>query len=111
MTKEAYFEMCEMYGAEPIESDIPVEIGDFPEEVQTAFQIYQLLQDRWEGMSGTYMGKDLAAISNIFEIFEIQKSDRKTYLEYISIIDRERISVMDIRRKQEESLRNKESPK
>ena len=31
MTKEAYFEMCEMLGSEPLESEIPLELDDFPD--------------------------------------------------------------------------------
>lgn len=59
MDKQAYFEMCEMLGSEPIDDEIPVEADDFPELVQKALHIYSYLPDIWEGMSGTYMGKDL----------------------------------------------------
>ena len=34
MTKEMYFEMCEALGNDPVESEIPVELDDFPLEIQ-----------------------------------------------------------------------------
>ena len=49
MTKEQYFEMCDMLGTEPDESEMPIEQEDFPYELQQAFQIYYLLRDVWEG--------------------------------------------------------------
>lgn len=102
--------MCEMLGSEPQESDIPVELSDFPDEVQTAFQVYQVLQDHWEGMSGTYMGKNLTGLSEVFDVYEVPKTDRKMVLEFIHLIDRERMTNLDQKRKQEESLKTK-SPK
>ena len=111
MTKDSYFEMCEMMGTEPVEEDIPVEISDFPDEVQVAFQVYQALQDHWEGMSGTYMGKNLTGIVDIMELYEVDKDTRKQTLEFITMIDRERMTQYDQKRKQEESLKSQQSPK
>ena len=102
--------MCEVMGSAPNEDEIPVELDDFPDEVQTAFQVYQVLQDHWEGMSGTYMGKNLTGLGEVFEVYEVPKTDRKMILEFIHLIDRERMTTMDQKRKQEESLKNK-SPK
>lgn len=110
MTKENYFEMCEMMGTEPQETDIPVEISDFPDEVQIAFQVYQVLQDHWEGMSGTYMGKNLTGLGEILDVYEVEKSDRKLILELINLIDRERMIQYDEKRKQEDSLKSQKSP-
>lgn len=110
MTKEDYFDMCEMMGTQPVDSEIPVEISDFPIEFQTAFEIYYNLQDHWEGMSGTYMGKNTVGIGSIFDIFEIPIQERRTYLEYISLIDSERIKTIENKRKQEDSLKSKKSP-
>lgn len=110
MTKDQYFEMCEMMGYEPNDKDIPVELDDFPSEVQTAFQVYQVLQDHWEGMSGTYMGKNLTGVKDILDIFEVDPLDRKLILELIGMIDRERMIQYDAKRKQEESLKETKSP-
>jgi len=110
MTKDQYFEMCEMMGDQPVDDDIPVELADFPAEVQTAFEVYQVLQDHWEGMSGTYMGKNLTGIKDILDIFEVENQDRKTVLEFINLIDRERMTQYDNKRKQEDSIKSKKSP-
>ena len=110
MTKDQYFEMCEMMGTQPKEEFIPIELSDFPDELQTAFQVYQVLQDHWEGMSGTYMGKNLSGLSEIFEVYEVDRSDRRLILEFIHLIDRERMVTYDQKRKQEESLKNTKSP-
>lgn len=110
MTKDQYYEMCEMMRTAPREEEIPLELDDFPGEVQTAFQIYQILQDHWDGMSGTYMGKNLNGLGEILEIYEVEQSDKKLILELIAIIDRERSLQIDQKRKQEESLKNQKAP-
>lgn len=74
-------------GSEPIEGEIPIELSDFPDIVQTAFHVYGFLQDIWEGMSGTYMGKAMSGIIDIFNILEIDKEDRKLILELVVLID------------------------
>jgi hypothetical protein len=61
-------------------------------------------------MSGTYMGKSLSAIETIFNIFEVEKTERRFILEMISMIDGERISMISKQKKQEDSARNQKSP-
>lgn len=87
MTKDAYFDMCEMLGSEPIEEEIPVERGDFPVEVQEAIEVYYRLRDEWDTMSGTYMGKSYVGLRDILDIMEIPQEDRKWTLDWISIMD------------------------
>ena len=53
---------------------MPLDSSVFPEEVQVAFFIFNLLSDNWEGMSGTYLGKDW---SNIIEIFKLHGIDNQ----------------------------------
>ena len=91
MTKEAYFEMCETLGEEPIEENIPVEIEDFPYEVQEAFSIYSLLQDNWDGFSGSYQGKSFAGISELLDIFEVETEYRKFFIQLLYKIDSIRV--------------------
>jgi hypothetical protein len=110
MTKDQYFEMCEMMGTDVFEEEIPVELNDFPAEVQTAFEVYQVLQDHWEAMSGTYMGKNLTGVKDILDIYEVEHTDRKLILELINLIDRERMIQYDAKRKQEDSLKSSKSP-
>jgi hypothetical protein len=71
MTKDAYFEMCEMLAQEPIEEEIPVEVADFPDLVQQCFVIYGILSDCWDSMGGGYMGKDYAIVFNLFQVYSI----------------------------------------
>lgn len=57
---------------------MPLELSDFPEEVQVAFFMFSLLPDYWEGMSGTYMGKHWNGIEYFFNLYKIE--DQKTIL-------------------------------
>jgi hypothetical protein len=75
MTKDAYFEMCEMLGQEPNEEEIPVELSDFPELVQQCFVIYQVLADNWDSMGGGYMGKDYSIVFDLFNLYQITEPE------------------------------------
>jgi hypothetical protein len=92
--------MCELMGTTPKQEDIPVELDDFPEEVQGAFSIYFILQDQWEGMSGTYMGKNMTGICDIFQIYGVMPEDRKTVFEIIHLIDQERTAQIALLKSQ-----------
>lgn len=74
-------------GNDPIDDEIPVDLTDFPSMVQISFKIYEYLQDIWEGMGGTYMGKNISSIGNIFDILDIDKEDRSLMLELVVLID------------------------
>lgn len=87
MTREQYFEMCEMMGSEPVEDEIPVEIDDLPTEAQTALELYNILQDQWDSVVGRYEGKNLSNIKHVFDIWEIAKSEQKLMLNLVLIID------------------------
>jgi hypothetical protein len=70
MSKDAYFEMCEMMGSEPKDEEIPIEFNDLPDVVQQALEIYGFLPDRWEGMSATFLGKDYSiAVPENYECY------------------------------------------
>jgi len=75
MTKDAYFEMCEMLGQEPDEEEVPTELSDFPELVQQCFVIYGILADNWDSMGGNYMGKDYSIVFDLFELYQITESE------------------------------------
>lgn len=87
MTKEAYFEMCEMMGTEPKEEDVPVEIDDFPLEVQQALHVYRMLRDEWDTMSGTYLGKTLIGITEVMDATEVEPEDRRLIITLVRMID------------------------
>lgn len=94
MTKEVYFDMCEMLGTEPVESEIPIEISDLPEIVQDTFNIYYLLRDIWEPMSGSYLGKDTSNIFNLFELYDVEKAEQRVIITIIRIIDSVRTKLI-----------------
>lgn len=98
MTKEQYFEMCEMMGSDPNPSEVPVEYEDLHDEVQEAMAVYNMLQDNWDSMNGIYMGKVLTGISDIFSIMEVQ--DPKTIYFIITILDRNRSEILNAKHKQ-----------
>lgn len=87
MTKDAYFEMCEALGSEPIEEEIPVEQGDFPIEVQEAIDVYYRMRDEWDTMSGTYLGKSFAGFQDVLDIMDIPKGDRRWIMDWITVMD------------------------
>ncbi len=98
MTKEAYYEMCEALGTEPVEEEIPVEMDDFPEEVQEAINVYYKLRDEWDTMNGVYMGKSYTGLIDILDILEIPKQDRKYVLEWVSVMDASRSKMLEAQR-------------
>ncbi len=98
MTKDQYFEMCEMLGSEPVDGEIPVEFQDFIPEVQQAFIVYNKLRDEWDTMNGVYMGKSYSGLQEIFEIYEIDRDSRKMFLDWFSTIDGIRRKLYDAKK-------------
>ena len=94
MTKETYFEMCEMLGEEPIEAEIPVDPNDFPPLVQQCLTIYSLLEDRWDSVGGGYLGKNYSIIFNFFELYEVDSIESLLMLEFIQHIDAIRSKIV-----------------
>ena len=90
MSRDAYFEMCEALGAEPIESEIPVDEEDLCIEALQAFEVSSFLPDRYEGMSGMYLGKDMGGIGDILDVLGIQ--DRYHVLLFLRVIINEKIA-------------------
>ncbi len=87
MTKEKYLLMCEQLGKEPLPEEIPSEFEDFPHVVQTAMNIHAILPDKWEGFSGTYMGKDYILLPYLAD--EVYAVENKAQLvQFITLIDR-----------------------
>ena len=80
-----YLAVCEKLGKEPDLSKIPIDTHNFPYEVQLAFVVHDTLPDRWEGMSGSYLGKEWSAVGTLLDIYEI--TERKTVLFFLKTID------------------------
>lgn len=88
MTKDKYFEICEMLGSEPNTDEIPVEFADLPDIVQQAIEIYGFLPDRWEGMSATFLGKDYSIAFDLFKTYEIDNYvEQRLLLRIMSVVD------------------------
>ena len=51
---------------------MPLDSTDFPEEIQVAFFIYSFLPDKWEGMSGAYLGKEWGEVEYLFRLYEVE---------------------------------------
>ena len=100
MTKQMYFEMCEAVGSEPIASEIPVEMEDFPAEIQEVFSIYFLLADVWDGMNGTYQGKNTVIIFELLNLYKIDREDQLVYLTFIRAMDNIRKRLINEKAKQ-----------
>lgn len=96
MTKEAYYDMCEALGSEPIDDEVPIEYDDLLLEVQEALSIYSKLRDDWDGMNGVYLGKNYSGIMDIFSVLEVE--DKRTIFELILIIDKCRQDILESKR-------------
>lgn len=97
-------------GSEPIESEIPLVLSDFPETVQLTFVIYAVLQDIWDSMGGNYLGKDLGNIFKLFELYEVEPNEQLLVLSLIQQMDAVRSHLVGERLKQErEASSNKKA--
>ncbi len=64
---------------------MPLDTSDFPPDVQVAFFIFGLLEDNWDTMSGTYLGKKWGSIEYFFNLYEVQEP--KTVLQFMKIYE------------------------
>ena len=60
-------------------------MGDFPPEVQVAFLLHDLLPDRWDGMSGSYFGKDMSSLGTLLKVHKVE--DKKNTIFWIKQIE------------------------
>ena len=83
---------------------MPLTQSDFPAEVQLAFFMFDLLSDVFEGMSGTYMGKDWSHCTQLFELWEVEDPKIVMYFMkmYERIIMQDRSEEAERKRKQDE---------
>lgn len=90
MTRDGYFEMCEVMGTVPKDDEIPVEFDDLITEVQECVVIYNSLRDSWEFVGGNYLGKDLSYIEAVFKMYQVPPDMYRWYLEIVLEIDKMR---------------------
>lgn len=105
---ETYLTLCEQLGQEPDPEKMPLDTSIFPYEVQVAFFVLDLLPDRWEGMSGTYMGKDWSSAEFIFKIYSVENIPTVVFFAkvYESLLVNHRAEKAEKKRKSEQR-RNK----
>jgi len=91
-------------GVLPDPTKMPLGPSDFPDEVQVAFFMFDLLSDTWEGTSGSYLGKNWAHCEHIFSIHGVSDPTVTLYFMklYEHIIMRYRLEKQEERRKQSE---------
>ena len=61
-------------GVEPKEEDVPKDPSTFSLEAQQALIMLNVLPDKWEGMSGTWLGKEYAGLLDIMDLYQRQKT-------------------------------------
>ena len=59
-------------GWEPKEEDLPQDGSNLSLECQQTLTILNALPDNWEGMNGTWLGKDYSGLSAVMDIYEIE---------------------------------------
>ena len=59
-------------GWEPKEEDLPQDGTNLSLECQQALTILNALPDNWEGMNGTWLGKDYSGLSAVMDIYEVE---------------------------------------
>jgi len=85
---------------------MPLTSSDFPEEVQVAFFIFSFLSDVWDGMSGTYLGKDWGIVFRLFDLYKID--NEKDILFFMKLYE---MAVIEYRAKESEKRRKAEERK
>lgn len=86
MTAEQYFAMCEQMGWEPRPEEIPKDVSSLSYQSQIALLLFNILPDRIEGMSGTWLGKEFSCLETFMNIYEVV--DRREVLDLIMVIHR-----------------------
>ena len=71
MDIEQYLQMCEQMGWEPKDEEMPKDPGSLSYNVQGALLLFNALPDIWEGMSGSWMGKDYSGLIAIMDIYQL----------------------------------------
>jgi hypothetical protein len=86
---------------------MPVTVDQYPLEVQQAFLIHDLLPDRWDGMSGSYFGKDMSALGSLLDIWEIE--DKRTIVYFIKHIEARKVEKINKELEQKRKAKERSS--
>jgi hypothetical protein len=90
---------------------MPLDTAEFPVDVQVAFFIFGLMEDIWDGMSGSYMGKNWHNIPYFFDLYEVEDPKEMIYYLklYEGIVIGHRAEKSEKKRKSEERKRKSSS--
>ena len=99
MTKEQYYMMADQMGWTDYH-DAPKDPTDLCVEAQQALVLMNILPDKVEGMSGVWLGKEFAGLSDIMLIY--QMINWRDTFDMLNICIREYTKHYDELRKQEE---------
>jgi len=84
---------------------MPPDDSVFPMEVQQALFLHSLLPEKWDGMSGSYLGREWSALSVLLDVYEI--ADRKTVVLFLKQIEAHHMASVnkELKRKQDAERR------
>jgi len=102
MNQDQYIQMCEQMGWEINEHELPKDASNLSIEAQCALLLLNSLPDKWDGMSGTWLGKDYSGLEAIMNIYEIQ--ERREVFELLKVADDELGKFYAQKQKERESL-------
>lgn len=88
---DTYLKICEQTGEEPDPNKMPVDVSELPLEVQLAFLLMSYLSDKWDGMSGSYLGKDWSSLEYLFKLYEVE--NQKEVFKFMKIIEAFQVEV------------------
>jgi len=94
--------MCEQMGWEPSDEEMPIDPSFLDTNAQYALILLNVLPDKWEGMSGSWMGKDYSGLAAIMDIYEIE--DRREVFELLQVAEDELGKHYRQKQKEQESL-------
>ena len=89
-------------GWEPKAEEIPLDPAHLDYVVQCALVLFNALPDKWEGMSGTWMGKDYSGLMDIMDIY--QMDNKKDVFTLLKVAEHEASKFYSEKQKQQESL-------
>lgn len=98
VTKDTYLRLCEQLGQEPDPTQMPLELSDFPVDVQVAFFMYNLLPDDRD-FEGYWLGKRWESLEIIFNLYRIE--DKRNTFDTMKLIEQVFRQVVEDRRKRD----------
>jgi hypothetical protein len=89
-------------GWEPNEAEMPLDPSMLSLEAQYALLLLNVLPDKWEGMSGSWMGKDYSGLSAILDIYSIE--NRQEVFELLQVAEKELGKFYAQKQKEQQNL-------